>query len=280
MIQTGNCYEVLQNIRYAINEHSDDLVKGLDVTGAFQNSYLVGMINKAQRFIFGLLFNQFPDLFLKRESLVFTDSVAVLPVDCYKIQSILDAAYSPIVPIGINERQSIPGSGSRYKYYRYGNNIQVEKDAISESGTIWYYSRCRDLTMGLSTAGGVKSLTLATSARAQADYYNGMKIENVSKDWLDLITDYEADRECILEVETGDAEEYYGLVPELPEDFHGLIEERAIIEVKQHPKAPFKVTAEDIEIFNGNFRSVMIGFAGTNTGDINIDALINDFTPY
>jgi hypothetical protein len=68
MNYNGNCYSILQNIRYAINEHTIALVQGTDTTGAFQNSYLIDEINKAQYFIYSILFSTMPDLFLTSAS--------------------------------------------------------------------------------------------------------------------------------------------------------------------------------------------------------------------
>lgn len=280
MIYPGNCYEILTNIRYAINEHSTGLVQGTDVTGSFQNSYLISQINKAQRLIHGILFSQMPELFLTSADLVFASSVASLPWDCGKVSLIQNADGFPLTKI--NQKQSHVASytGDRYAYYRYGNTIRVDQDGISETGKLWYYKRCRELTMGMSSAGGALSLTLATTAANIADYYNNMTIEDITDDWADTISDYSSSRVCTLAAQTGAASKYYGLVSDLPEEFHGLIEERAIIQVKQHPKAPFKITKEDISIFTDNLSTVMSSFAGTNTGDVNFDDVFNDFEPY
>lgn len=280
MIYPGNCYEILTNIRYAINEHSTGLVQGTDTTGSFQNSFLIDRINQAQRFIHGILFAQVPELFLTSADLVFASSVATLPWDCGKVSEILNADGFPVSKIDRKQGHVASYTGDRYAYYRYGNNIQIDLDGISETGKLWYYKRCRDITMGMSSAGGVLSLTLATTAKKVADYYNNMTIENITDDWTDTISDYSAARVCTLAAQTGAASKYYGLVSELPEEFHGLVEERAIIQVKQHPKAPFKITKEDIAIFNDNLSAVMSSFAGTNTGDVDLDAVFNDSEPY
>jgi hypothetical protein len=260
----------------AINEHSTARVQGTDVTGAFQNSYLISQINKAQYYLYGLLFSQFPDLFLKSADLVFASSVATLPSDCFKIREVNNADGFPLFPINMGERH-VMGSGDRYSYYRYANTLRVDMDSINETGTIWYYSRCREITAGMSAAGSSKSLTLATTAKEIADYYNDMTIENVTDDWADTISDYSAARVCTLAAETGAASKYYGIVSELPEIFHRILEERAILEVKQHPKAPFKITKVDVDIFKDNLQSAMISYAGTFTGDVHIDDLITDF---
>jgi hypothetical protein len=273
----GNCYSILQNIRYAINEHSTALVQGTDTTGAFQNSYLIDEINKAQYFIYSILFNTIPDLYLTSAPLTFSASVATLPTDCFKIREIDDSEGIPLTAIDMGQRHVGSYTGDKYAYYRYGNTVRVDRDSISETGTIWYYKRLREITSGMSSAGGALSLTLATTAKGIVDYYNNMTIENVTDNWVDTISDYTAARVCTLAAQTGAASKYYGIVSELPEIFHGVLEERAIIQVKQHPKAPFKITKLDLELNMENLRSAMISYAGTTTGDINIDNVINDF---
>ena len=273
----GNCWNILNTIRYAINEQSTALTNGTDTTGAFQNAYLIQQINRAQYFIYSVLFGQFPDVFLKSASITFTDSVASLPSDCFKIKEILDSNNIPLLPIDMKERKIGTYIGDRYAYYRYGNSVAIDQSGVSETGTIWYYSRCRELTCGMSSAGGALSLTLASTARGIVDYYNNMTIENITDNWVDTISDYTAARVCTLASQTGAASKYYGLVSELPEIFHDVLIERAIIQVKQHPKAPFKITKLDLELNMENLRSAMISYAGTTTGDINIDNTFNDF---
>ncbi len=277
MNYNGNCYSILQNIRYAINEHSTALVQGTDTTGAFQNSYLIDEINKAQYFIYSILFTTIPDLFLTSASLTFSSSVATLPTDCFKIREIDDSEGIPLTAIDMGQRHVGSYTGDKYSYYRYGNTIRVDRDSISETGTIWYYKRFREITMGMSSAGGALSLTLASNARGIVDYYNNMTIENITDNWVDTISDYTAARVCTLAAQTGAASKYYGIVSELPEIFHNILEERAIIQVKQHPKAPFKITQQDLALNMENLRFAMTAYAGTNTGDINVDNTINDF---
>ncbi|MFA5377337.1 MAG: hypothetical protein WC455_16420 [Dehalococcoidia bacterium] len=273
-----NCYEILNNLRYAINENSDGLVKGTDTTGAFQNSYLIGRINKAQYYLWGILFQQIPELFMKSAAITFTSSVATLPSDFFKMKEISDSEGYPINPINVGDRHIDSNYGSSHQYYRYGNTLKIDRDSVTDTGTIWYYQRPRELTAGMTSAGGALSATLASTAKGIADYYNGMMIENVTDNTSDTITDYTAARVCTVS-NTWAASKYYGIISEMPEIFHALITERAIIQVKQHPKAPFKVTAEDISIFADNLRSALCSYAGSQNGDVSIGSIINDFDP-
>lgn len=274
-----NCYAILSDVRIALSEYSSSLVNGTDTTGAFPNFYLINKINEAQQYIWNLLFPDFPEYFLKSASLTITSSVGTLPVDLHKIKRIEDSNGNKINPISVDSKHSNIQTGSQYLYYRYGNTIKLDESDVSGTYTIWYYSRCIDLTTGMSSAGASKSITLATTARKEADYYNGVTIENVTADWVDTISDYSAARVCTLAAETAAASQYYGTVSTLPELFHHLITERATILVKAHPKAVMKITALDLQLFNDNMNETLRSFAGTFQGDVTPDDIFSVFDP-
>ena len=279
MIYPGSCYEILSNMRYAILEHSETLVQGTDTTGAFQNSFLISLINQAQNFLWSILFKQFPEFYQTSASLTFASSLATLPWDCFKVLEILDAGGLPLTRIDTKQRHLSNYTGSKYLYDRYGQTIRIDQDGVSETATLNYYRRPRELTMGMSSDGGALSLTLATAAKPISDYYNGMTIENVTDDWIDIIQDYSAARVATLATNTGAASKYYGIVSELPEEFHRLIEERALLDLKRHPKAPVKLTQLDFDMFRDNLSAAFSAFAGSQTGDVDLDSIINDFEP-
>jgi hypothetical protein len=270
----GNCYSILSQVRYGINEFSDNLVKATDTTGSFKNEELIRQINNAQYYLWAVLFGQFPEYFLTSASIAFSSSVATLPADCFKIKEVSDSDGYPLSPISVNQRH-ISG-GSSHLYYRYGNSLRIDEDSVTETGTIWYYSRCRELDTGLTSAGGAASATLATTSKAIADYYNSMKIENVTDSTVDTITDYTAARVCTVS-NTWAASKYYGIVSDLPEIFQPLISEYAILQLKKNPKVPLQVTPADVALFGEMLREAMKSFAGTQNGDVSIDSIINDF---
>jgi hypothetical protein len=271
----GNGYEILSQVRYGINEFSTALVNGTDTTGAFQNQELMRHVNNAQYFLWSILFGQFPEYFLKSASITFTASVATLPSDCFKIKEIRDSGGHPISPFDLRSRH-IDGSGSAYGYYRYGNTLRIDADDITDTGTLWYYSRCRELDTGLTSAGGAASATLATTAKAILSYYVGMNIENVTDSTVDTITVYSAARVCTV-TNTWAASKYYGIVSDLPEIMQPLISEYALMQVKKSPKVALQVSAADSQLFNEMLRSAMQSFAGTLNSDLNVNDLFNDF---
>jgi hypothetical protein len=273
---TGNAYEILSQVRYGVNEYSTAKVQGTDTTGAFKNEELTRFINNSQNHLWSILFEQFPEYFMKSASLTFTDSVASLPSDCFKIKEISNSDGYPITPIGVNQRHIVSGAGSKYGYYRYGNTVRIDQDDVSDTSTIWYYWQCRELDTGMTSAGGALSATLATTSKAIADYYNDMMIENVTDSTVDTITDYTAARVCTVS-NTWAVSKYYGIISELPTIFHPLIPEYAVLQLKKNPKSPVVATTSEILLFDQMLRSAMRSFAGTQNGDYDLNLLINDF---
>ena len=288
----GNAYEILSQVRYGINEHSDALVQGTDTTGAFRNPQLVKQINSAQSYLWSILFGQFPEYFLKNDDINVVDSTADLPSDCFKIKEVVADDLLPVIPILLAERHS----GSKYKYYRVSNQIRIDtgvtlntlfetdpdgeiQPKIIETYSIWYYKKCRDLDTGVTSAGGAASATLATTAKGVADYYNGMSIENVTDSTVDTISDYSAARVATV-TNTWASSKYYGIVSELPEIFHPLISEYAILQLKKDPRVPLQVSSADIGLFQEMLRESLKSFAGTLNGDVSLASVLNNFNPY
>jgi hypothetical protein len=269
----GNAWEILSQVRYGLNEYSTAYVNGTDTTGAFKNEELTRYINNAQYHLWSILFEQFPEYFMKSASIEFVDSVATLPSDCFKIREISDSDGDPVAPITVTQRDP-SGGGSRNAYYRYGNTIRIDQDSITGTGTIWYFSRCRELDTGMVVT---VANTLATSAKAIADYYNNMLIENITDSTVGTITDYSVGRVATISTNFLTANEYYGIVSDLPEIFQPLISEYAILQLKKSPKSPLAVTLADVSLFDQMLQSSMKSFAGTQNTDVSIDAMFNDF---
>lgn len=270
-----DCWELLNQVRYGLNEQSTALVNGTDTTGKYKNAELVRHINNAQNFLWSILFKQFPEYFMKSASLTFTASVATLPSDCFKIRELRDSDEHAIIPLNLSLRHT-SNTGSSHAYYRYGNTLRIDADSVSGTMTLWYYWNPREIDTGLSSAGAATSVTLATTARATADYYNNMGINNITDSTTDTITDYTAARVATVS-NTWAASKYYGIIPELPEIFHALIASRAIITMKQSPRVPVALTTLDKTTWAEELSVAMQSFAGTLDGDMNINNLFNDF---
>ena len=206
-----------------------------------------------------------------------SDSTGSFPADFFKLRRLENSDGVKLHFISLDEKHTGSYSGNEFLYYWYGNTIVCDASSFSDTLTLWYYSRCRDITMGKASAGEAKSITLATSARLEADYYNGMKIDNITDDSTDTITDYSAARAATI-TGTGAADDYYGLVSELPEFFHHLIAPRTIIMMKSLPQSPVKPSPADYKDFNDMLVSTLHAYLGTP--DITQEEVYNDFESY
>ena len=132
--------------------------------------------------------------------------------------------------------------------------------------TFYYVSRCRKLDIGNVKRGRSPfSHPGSRTARKEADYYNGMKIENITDNWFDTISDYTAAQVATLAAQTGAASKYYGLISELPEDFHGLIAPKAILLMKESHKALKPPTARRSKTSRMPWTRKVLSFFGTLT---------------
>jgi len=275
-----NAYELLSLVRYGLNEHSTAYVQGTDTSGSFQNAHIMQEINNAQRFLHGILFKRFPELFLTSTTLTVTSSLASLPADFFKLRRLENSEGIKIKQISLDEKHLDSYGGQEFFYYRYGNNIKFDQDDYSDTPTLWYYTRPRDLNQGQEAAAGAKTITLASTARKEADYYNGMKIEDVTADWVDTISDYSAARVCTIGTETSVDDDYYGLISELPEFFHHLIAPRAVLMLQSAIPSPDKPTKAQYLDFQEMLAATLQAYAGTFDGDMTMEDIFYDFAPF
>ena len=276
---TKNCYDLVKSVRRALNESASDdaYTKGTDTTGHYENAYLVEKINVAQRYIYNYLLKRIPEEFLEEVDLAGVNSVYTRPANYGKLVYFKDDRGCQVFPVDVKQLKRTGATGSDRAYYRKGNTLVLDKDGITKTYTLFYYRKARDLNYGLSSAGGALSITLATSARKTADYYNGMEIENITDDWVDTISDYSAARVATIGSETGAASKYYGIVSDLPEMFHDLIAPKAVLEVKtESPLSEEKPSNQDWRNFRDNLRETLRAYAGPGL-DVNPNSLIEDF---
>ena len=165
-----NAYEILSDIRREINEYSTALVQATDTTGAYSNAYLVRKINTAQSFIYSLILNKKPEVFLTSLEIVGVDSAFALPWNFGRLLVFKDDNDHKVFPIDIDRLKVEGGTGHKRLYYRKGNDLVLDRDSITDTYTLWYYTKCRDLDMGAASG----TNTLATTARPIADYYVGL----------------------------------------------------------------------------------------------------------
>ena len=269
-----NAYRLVEDVRRGINEYSTAYMQATDTSCTHLNALIVDEINRAQQFVYALLIMRIPGEFLTSVSLTGVASVFTLPADFGKLCVFKDDDNRKVWPIDI-DRLKISGSGNKRLYYRKGNTLVLDRDSITDTYTLWYYKRPRDVTMGKASA--EDKLEIVTSKDID-DYYNGMYIENVSDSEADLITDYTGSTREITHDETLDSADYYGIVPDMPEMFLDLIAPRAIMQMKLLPTTMMEVTKFDTENYMDMVISTLRAFAGSSE-DVSVEELFLALEP-
>ncbi|MBL0716799.1 MAG: hypothetical protein JJV89_02010 [Desulfosarcina sp.] len=276
-----NCYAIVSEIRHNLNEYSLSLVQGAE-QGAFANEAIIHKINAAQSFLFATLSQRIPDLFTAIIELTGVDSVYTLPANFSTIEWFKDNSGVPIVPIQHKYIVPTAYTGLKNTYYRVGNELRINRSGIVEVCTLYYRWKPRKITSGKSTDGALNSITLDINAVDRPNYYEGMILENITQDWSSEIDLYRTSvankRVATMEDDTVtcDTGDYYGIVSDLPEEFHPLITAKATIMMKSTPLSQDKPSRSEINDFEMVFIETLRAFAGTAV-DVNIDELFTNY---
>lgn len=262
-----DCYNLIAGVRHELNEYSTTYVQGTDTTGKYQNEYLLTKINQAYRYLYALLLPRIPGYFYGKKSITGVASVYTLPGDLGQLLEVRDENGSKVIPVKVGNIPIDDATGNANEYYRTGNSITINKANVTATFVFYYIKKSRDLEFGQATAGAASSITLASSASKTVDFYNGMEINNITKDWSDTITDYTAGRVATIS-ETAAADDFYGLVPEIPEAFHHLITPKAVQLVKaSFPLAQERPTQAEITLW-GEMLAEAIKSYGVEDSDV------------
>ena len=272
-----NAYEILEDVRYGLNEHSTAFVQATDTSGLYKNAFLQQQINDSQRRIYNRLMQLIPDEFLTSITITGVNSVYSLPWDFGTVVEFKDDQGYKVYPSTIHSLPSSGQTGYDRMYYKDGQTFVLNKSGVTDTYTLWYRTKPRDLHFGKATAGGALSMTLSTDGKSLNDYYNGMTVENRTKIWTDTIDDYVGSTRVATITETAAEDDWYGLVSELPEPFHHLIAPRASLLAKdRHPDSKEKSTAGEKAAWVEDFVEALLAFGGSY-GDITSEDIFTDF---
>ena len=269
-----NCYSIMEEVRRGIDEYSVAYAQATDTTtGAFSNGIIVNEINKSHRYIYDYLLRHIPKAILTSTPITGVASVFALPFDFGKLLIFKDENDRKVYPIDIDKLKVSGSTGNKRLYYRKGNNLVLDRNGVTDTYTLWYYKKARTLDQGKASAED----TLATTAVPIADYYNGMQLENINDAEISTITDYTAGRVVTI-ANTMDANDYYGIISDMPEMFHYLIEMKAIINMKRYPQSKMKITPEDVLDFKDQLITSVKAYAGTDE-DVDMEEIFLDLEP-
>ena len=270
-----NAYEILEQVRHGINDYSAGLLAGTDTTGAYLNKELMRAINDAQGQLFNILITREPQLFYKSATLTPVSSVLTMPSDFYRMRRIEDRYGVKLNPIPLDNKRLTDDAGTEWFYYSLAGTVVFDRLSFTDSVVVYYVKKCRELDQGALAAGGTKAGTLASTARAVADYYNGMTIENVTAGYFEAIADYTAARVITLVTNNTTTADVYGLISDLPEEIHKFIAKRAILDLRNHPKSIVKPTKLDWDDYGDQLSEAIKGLLGTQQTDVNYGELFD-----
>jgi hypothetical protein len=272
-----NCYKLVEVCRRDINEFSAGKLAGTDTSGKYSNSQIVDKINISQRFIHSVLMKFVPEEFITTTTLTGVDSVYTLPWDFGTLIQFEDPQKRKIYPSSVKNLPTQGSTGSDQLYYRKGRTLVLNKSGVTDTNTLHYYTKPRDLHFGQAQAGsGASTLVMENTAKSRDDYYNGVIVENFTSAFESEITDFTASTYSAAITGTAVANDYYGTVSEMPEEFHFLISLWAIILLKEHPASQEKPTQREYNHFQEMFTSALSGFTG-NPEDVNPVDIWADF---
>lgn len=273
-----NAYSILEAMRYGVNEHTSGLVQETETHGKYKNAQLMQYANEAQTHIYNMVMSYVPEAFLASESVSVVSSIITLPWDFGRLIRLLDADGKDVTAITVHAILPTTVTGSDNKYYRKGNTLVLQKSGVTDTYTLWYQRRPRELNQGSAQAGAAGSITLAATASLHDDYYNGMIIEDVTAGFVDTIDDYVGSTKvATVTGSTAVAADFYGTVSDIPETFHFLIAPRAIQIAKTiHPASQEKPSKQELFLWAEQMAEAIRAFGG-NSGDVRPESVWCDF---
>ncbi len=266
-----NSYDMLGDLRHNLNEYSTALHQGTSTSGKYDNGWLMREgINIAQAELYEMLVLVMREHFLEGpEDIAVTSSVITLPSDFGELEELRDGNGAKVYRSGVKNLPANGSDGSKRAYYRKGNTLVLNRSGITDTYSIAYIRKPRDLDQGAASSGN----TLATTAVPVDDYYNGMYIESITGSWAGEISDYTAGRVITVSGQTLTSGHYYGIISDLPYEFHKHIVPRATILCKAaHPSSQEKPSAGDVQLWSKSVADTFRAFAG-NKADVDPESI-------
>ena len=274
-----NAHAILGDVRQGLNEYSLELTNGSHTHGKYTNQWLFSQcINRAQARIHAALSRRLPGHFIKKVEITGVNSVFALPWDFGALSELRNSDGIKVIQVDHRSEPSSGAEGSSSFYYRQGNTLVTPKSGISETWTLWYRTKPRDVHSGACGAAGAGTTTFGTLAKGIADYYNGMTVENVTLPHYAEVTGYTAAKVATVSGTFTESTHYYGLVSELPEPFHRLIAPLAVMIAKDtHPASQERTTRPEVEQWADDLVEAIRAYTGQF--DIATEEIWTDFSP-
>lgn len=278
-----NAYKFIADVRHGLNEYSAVLWAGTDTSGKFTNNYIIDKLNAAQARMYALIIkSDVREIFYESASVTVTSSVITLPWDYGKIIQLEDSDGHKVWPSTAKVTPVTGDEGSENLYYRDGNTFVLNKSSVSDTYTLKYLKKPRNMTYGIAAASsGLNTLIMAATdiTMLRDDYYNNLVVDCYTQGKYGTISDFVASTRAATTNNTITwvaSTDYYGTVPDMPEEFHHLIAPLAVILIKaEHPAAQERPTQIEMTLWATMFAETMAAFAN-QPDDISMEAIFTD----
>jgi hypothetical protein len=277
----SNAYEILKKVRYGLSEYSDPIQTGMQGATTHPNELLMDEINSAQLYLYSLALNRSPGYFIGKAEIVGVDSEYALPNDYGGLIVFLDDRLRKVERVRQdNLTRSTSGGGSKRLYYHKGSNLVLDKSGVTDTYTLWYRKKPRNIHAGRNSTAGTAEITLDERFAARIDdYYNGMIIENVNENIFDQISDYVGTTRVATITNNSSKADFYGLVSDLPEVFHHLIAKKALLNIRTTSAlVKSRATKADMDLFNDELVTTFQAWSDGQE-DVDIETVFSDFAP-
>lgn len=223
-----NSYEIFKEIREGIGETTES---------HWSDRAILRKMNQAQKVLWQDLLKTNGDWLLTSVDLTPVASVVTLPALCGRVVYMEDKANEVEIPIigSVRNRRLTRGLGTNpyeglTSAYFIKDALEINVDSFTDEVTLWYQERLVDMSFGTAGANSGASalhLDITHAPKFEDDYYNDLKVEVWTSaslpDIVTTISDYIASTNIATIVGTPTSGDFYGTVPQIPEEGHYLI---------------------------------------------------------
>lgn len=223
-----NSYFMLSDLRDNVGEATE---------AHWDDAELLRKLNQANVEVGFLVSETTGDWLMKKDDFTPVASVITLPSDCAKPVYMEDKSSGKEIPIRdtVRERRvdrtsSLSLYGGYVSAYMVGNTIEINQDSFTDEVTLWYERRLINLSAGTIATGASTSLKFDADNEPNGsdDYYNGVGVECMDASTkviklVSAISDYVGSTYTATVVGTPVSSDFYGTIPQIPEEGHGLI---------------------------------------------------------
>jgi len=236
-----DAYEMIDQIRHDLGEASE---------AHWGDRALLRKLNLEQSRLWTQLALQAGDWLVTSESVTVANSTITLPSNCAKPIYLENADGYPVFIEGtvrerkLNEFVNVNFDNGLYSAYLVGDYLKLTRAGISGTWTLWFIERFKDMAQGeAGENSGTNALHLDVEMfpSPEDDYYNGLAVNvytvaGVPK-LATTISDYVGSTRVATVTGTPAIGDRYGTVCQLPEEAHGLLLTRVVVNCLAKPSS-------------------------------------------